>query len=87
MASHRALSEERDRQLIAQVVQPVLALRGFQRVHLEPGQSTLVSFDVGPKQLAILDRQMKRTVEPGGVDVQIGPSSVETQGEQLMVKP
>ena len=51
--------------LVSSVVQPVIALRGFKRVHLEPGASTTVTFPVGPDQISILDAQMKRTVEPG----------------------
>ena len=66
------------------IVQPVIALRGFKRVHLDPGASATVSFEVGPEQLSILDAQMKRTVEPGAVDVLIGPNSTETQKVELV---
>ena len=38
--------------VVSSVVQPVIVLRGFKRLHLEPGASTTVSFDVGPDQLA-----------------------------------
>lgn len=72
---------------VSSVVQPVLALRAFERVHLEAGQSATVTFDVGAEQLAILDRQMKRTVESGVVDLLIGPSSADTQAVQLAVAP
>jgi beta-glucosidase len=70
---------------VSSVVQPVIALRGFKRVHLEPGASTTVSFEVGPEQLAILDAQMKKTVEPGPVDVLVGSSSAETSAVRLTV--
>ena len=50
---------------MSSVVQPVSTLRGFKRVHLEPGASTTVGFDVGPDQFSILNAQMQRTVEPG----------------------
>jgi len=72
---------------ISSVVQPVIALRGFKRVHLDAGQSTTVSFDVGPEELSILDAQMKRTVEPGKVEVRIGANSVETTSVELTVNP
>ena len=49
---------------VSSVVQPVIALRGFKRVHLEPGASTTVSFDVGPDQLSILDARMQKTLNP-----------------------
>jgi beta-glucosidase len=70
---------------LSSVVQPAIALRGFNRVHLEPGASTTVSFDVGPEQLAILDTAMKRTVEPGPVDILVGSSSAESSSVRLTI--
>jgi beta-glucosidase len=71
---------------VSSVVQPVIALRGFKRVHLEPGASTTVSFEVGPAQLSILDARMQRIVEAGPVDIQIGASSAETSSARLTVE-
>ena len=70
---------------VSSVVQPVIALHGFKRVHLEAGKSATVKFEVGPDELSILDAQMKRTVEPGLVDVLIGPSSSETSPVRVTV--
>jgi beta-glucosidase-like glycosyl hydrolase len=70
---------------VSSVVQPVIALRGFKRIHLEPGASTTVSFDVGPDQLSILDAQMKKTVELGTVDLQLGSSSADTSSVRLTI--
>jgi beta-glucosidase len=70
---------------VSSVVQPVIALRGFKRVHLEPGASSTVSFDVGPDQLSILDASMQKVVEPGPVDIRIGAGSAETSSVRLMV--
>jgi beta-glucosidase len=70
---------------VSSVVQPVLALRGFQRVHLTPGETKTVSFDLGPEQLAILDRQMKWTVEAGSAEILVGRDSVDLQGVALTV--
>jgi beta-glucosidase len=70
---------------VSSVVQPVIALRAFKRVHLEPGASATVSFDVGPEQLSILNAQMQKTVEPGPVDVLVGGSSAETSAVRLTV--
>jgi beta-glucosidase len=67
------------------VVQPVIALKGFKRVHLQPGASTGVKFDVGPDQLSILDRAMHRTVERGPVDIRIGSSSANTSSVRLII--
>jgi beta-glucosidase len=70
----------------ASVVQPIRRLAGFSRVHLEPGQTKTVSFEVGPEQLAIWDIRMKRTVEPGTVDVFVGSNVKQLESVQLEVK-
>jgi len=72
---------------VSSVVQPDQVLRGFQRIHLEAGESRTVSFDVGAKELGILNAQMHRVVEPGAVDVLLGPNSAETSAVQLVVAP
>ncbi len=70
---------------VSSVVQPVLALKAFQRIHLEPGASQKVTFNVGTDELSILDANMQRVVEPGKVDVLIGANSAETSAVQLTV--
>jgi len=70
---------------VSSFVQPVIILKGFQRVHLEPKESTTISFDVGPEQLSILNAEMRRVVEPGAVDIQIGPSSADTKAVRVVI--
>lgn len=70
---------------VSSVVQPVIALRSFRRIHLEPGASIDVTFDVGPEQLSILDARMKRVVEQGSVEVRIGSSSADTTSASLNI--
>ncbi|MGZ5514670.1 MAG: glycoside hydrolase family 3 C-terminal domain-containing protein, partial [Candidatus Aminicenantales bacterium] len=60
---------------LASVVRPVLELKGFRRVVLEPGASATIRFDLGPKELSLFDRDMKEVVEPGDFQVYIGSSS------------
>jgi beta-glucosidase len=71
---------------VSSVVQPVIALRGFKRVHLEPGATTTVTFEVGFDQLSILDGQMRKVVEPGPVDVLVGQNSEDTLSVRLTVE-
>jgi len=54
---------------------PVQELVGFQRVHLEPGESATVSFEVAASQLAYHDADMDLVVEPGEYDLRIGSSA------------
>jgi len=56
---------------------PVKQLRGFERIALEPGQKKTVTFDVGPKDLQLLDENMHWTVVPGTFDIMIGKSSAD----------
>ena len=60
---------------LASVAQPVEALKGFKRVHLEPGARTTVEFTLGPKDLRLLNRDMRWVVEPGAFRVLVGASS------------
>ncbi len=72
---------------VSSVVQPLIALRGFKRIHIDAGESATVTFEVGTEELSILDAQMKRTVEPGKVEVLVGANSAETSTVVLTVVP
>ncbi|MVN22808.1 glycoside hydrolase family 3 N-terminal domain-containing protein [Mucilaginibacter arboris] len=50
-------------------------LRGFERVPLMPGEKKTVKFTLHPDDLALLDKNMNWTVEPGKFLVMIGSSS------------
>jgi beta-glucosidase len=60
---------------IASVARPVMALAGFARVELQPGEEREVSFRVGPERLRLLDQRMRWVVEPGDFRVMVGSSS------------
>ena len=70
---------------VSSVVQPVLLLKDFKRVSVRAGESVNVRFDITPAELAILDQKMKRTVEIGADDIEIGDSSVNTLDVKLNV--
>ena len=44
---------------------PLHALAGFQRVHLEAGESKWVSFAITPRQMSLVDEEGRRAVRPG----------------------
>jgi len=57
-------------------VRPLKSLRGIQRISLESGESTELTFSVKPEDLAFFDiEQDKKVVEPGVFEVGVGPSS------------
>jgi beta-glucosidase len=50
-------------------------LRGFERVHLKPGETRTLTFVLKPEDLALWDRSMRFVVEPGAFKVMVGSSS------------
>jgi len=63
--------------VVATVTRPVKELRGFSRIRLQAGESRRVDFKLGPADLALHDRAMKRVVEPGKFDIMVGASSAD----------
>ncbi len=57
---------------------PNIALRGFQRVHLEPGERRTVTFDLSPRDLSAVTLDGQREVMPGTYRVTIGSGQPRT---------
>ena len=60
---------------VASVVVPVQRLRGFEKVSLATGETRTVRFTLRPPDLALLDADLRWTVEPGTFEVAVGSSS------------
>ncbi len=60
---------------LASVAQPVLALKGFQRIALKAGETKNVSFRITPEMLQMLNEKMQYVIEPGDFRIMIGSSS------------
>ncbi|MCP4726787.1 MAG: glycosyl hydrolase [bacterium] len=65
------------RDMVASVVRPVKELKGFTKIHLEPGEKKTVEFVLGPEHLGFYNQQMKFVTEPGKFQVWIGWNSAE----------
>ena len=63
------------RDLVGSVTRPVRELKGFQTVHLNPGERKTVSFTLRPDDLSFAGRSMQRVVETGQFHAWIGGSS------------
>jgi beta-glucosidase len=63
------------RDLVSSVTTYEKNLRGFERVHLKPGETRAVAFTLKPEDLALWDRSMRLVVEPGAFRVMVGSSS------------
>lgn len=59
-------------------------LAGFERIHLNPGETKIVTFDIDRKQLELLDKDMKWTVEPGEFVLMAGASSEDIRQSAVL---
>lgn len=57
------------------VTRPVLELKGFQRVTLQPGESRTLAFSIPARQLAIWNDALAEVNEPGPVELHAGGNS------------
>lgn len=69
----------------ASITRPVIELKRFQRVALEPGQRRTITFELRPEDLALWNMEMKRVVEPGTFTISAGPNSVDLKSAKLTV--
>jgi beta-glucosidase len=58
--------------LKAAVPVPIKALKGFKRIHLNPGESKVVTFEIAPEAFSIIDENFKRVIRPGDFMIQVG---------------
>jgi beta-glucosidase len=70
---------------VSSVTRPLLELKGFQRVSLEPGESRTLDFEIKPSDLWFFNADMKRVVEPGTFSIFVGPNSVDLKKATLTV--
>ncbi|MGD8749789.1 MAG: glycoside hydrolase family 3 N-terminal domain-containing protein [Anaerolineales bacterium] len=63
------------RDVVASVVRPLKALKGFRRLHLKPGEATRLTLQLNVQQLGFYDVNMRYVVEPGEFDILVGSSS------------
>jgi beta-glucosidase len=70
----------------ASVTRPVIELKRFQRVKLQPGEKKTVTFELTPRDLSFYNVDMKRVVEPGTFTISSGPNSATLKGVTLTVK-
>jgi beta-glucosidase len=61
--------------VVASLTRPVQQLKGFERVHLLPGQTQTVSLRLPAQELAFCGRDMQPVIEPGLFRVMVGNSS------------
>ncbi len=63
------------RDMVSSVVQPIRELKAFQKVHIRRGDTARVDLAIPIEALALYDSQLKKRVEPGAFELQIGSAS------------
>jgi beta-glucosidase len=61
--------------MYASVKTRIMELKGFERIHLQPGETKTVSFTITPYEISLLNDQMDRVVEKGEYKIMIGGTS------------
>ena len=62
---------------VSSVITYVKVLRGFERIHLQPGEQRRVEFQLTPQELGLWNKEEKFVVEPGTFSVEVGSSSTD----------
>lgn len=60
---------------VASVSRPVMQLRGFRRLSLQPGETRRVAFTLGAAQFALWSQQGGWVIEPGRIELLVGAAS------------
>jgi beta-glucosidase len=63
------------RDKISSIVTPVLQLKGFNKIWLQPGEKKTTAFTLTASEMQLLDENLIWTVEPGEFEVLVGSSS------------
>lgn len=63
------------RDKVSSVATPVRELKRFEKVMIKAGETVTVRFDLPIKELALYNADMKRVVEPGAFELQVGTAS------------
>lgn len=63
------------RDMYSSVTRPVMELKAFKKVLIEPGKIEKVTFRVTPDMLSFRDLNMKKTIESGEFQIMIGKAS------------
>jgi beta-glucosidase len=61
-----------------------MELKGFQRIHLNAGETKDLQFDITPEMLSVLNKDLEKVVEPGDFRIMIGASSRDIRLKQTL---
>ncbi|MGL4737571.1 MAG: glycoside hydrolase family 3 N-terminal domain-containing protein [Cellulosilyticaceae bacterium] len=62
---------------VSSVVRPYKELAGFERIGLQAGETKTVTFELGERQLRVLNPDFEWVVEKGQFEVMVGPNAID----------
>ncbi|MHA6278858.1 beta-glucosidase BglX [Salinimicrobium sp. CAU 1759] len=74
------------RDLVASTTRPVIELKGFELVELQPGETKEVTFEITNDLLEFYNAEKKWTSEPGEFKVMVGGNSVDLKTDTFRLK-
>ena len=74
------------RDLVSSVTRPVKELKGFNKVHLKPGETRTVHITIEPDILAFYNINMNDVVEPGEFEIMVGTSSADKDLQKVILE-
>lgn len=74
------------RDLVSSVTRPVKELKGFNKVHLKPGETRTVHITIEPEVLAFYNINMNDVVEPGEFEIMVGTSSADKDLQKVILE-
>ena len=66
--------------LDAPVPAPIRALKGFRRIHLEPGEIKTMEFTISPEAFSIINESNERIIVPGKFELSVGGGQPGSKG-------
>jgi len=74
------------RDVISLPTRPVMELKDFTRIALQPGETKTITFRLTPDKLEAFNLEMKREIQPGDFEVMVGKSSADYLKALLRVR-
>lgn len=72
--------------VVSESTRPVMELKGFEKIALEPGESKTVNFAITPELLKYYNHDLDFVLEPGDFEIMAGPDSEHVSKAVLKVK-
>lgn len=71
------------RDLVGSITRPVKELKGFQKIHLKPGQKQDIHFSITPEELKFYNYNLEYDWEAGEFEIMIGKNALDVQSEKV----